>query len=106
MKSLNGSASSDARADLLAKAAQLLARGLRAREFMLVILLLILIATFGATVTGFISMYNIRSSLLAMVTTTLVAIGQTAVLITGGFDLSVGSVFAFCGIVTGKALNA
>jgi len=47
-------------------------------------------------------MYNVRSSSLAMVTTALVAIGQTTVLITGGFDVSVGSVFAFCGIVTGK----
>ncbi len=82
------------------------ARLLNAREFMLVALVSVLIIIFAISVGGFMSSYNIRSSLVAMVTTTLVAIGQTLVLITGGFDLSVGSVFAFCGIMTGKALNA
>jgi len=80
-------------------------RGVKARESMLVILLIVLITLFGSTIGGFVSVYNIRSSLMAMVTTTFVAIGQTAVLITGGFDLSVGSILAFCGIMTGKALN-
>lgn len=83
----------------------LLFRGLRAREFVLIIILVILVAIFGGTVTGFISSYNIRSNLIAMVTTSLVAIGQTTVLVTGGFDLSVGSTLAFCGIITGKSLN-
>lgn len=91
---------------LLTSPKHIVARALNAREFMLIVLLSALIVIFAITVGGFMSTYNIRSNLVAMVTTVLVAIGQTIVLITGGFDLSVGSVLAFCGIMTGKALNA
>jgi len=90
---------------ILRVAARLLSRSLKARECTLIVILLLFIAIFGVTVEGFLSVYNIRSSLMAMVTTTLVTIGQAVVLITGGFDLSVGSVLAFSGIITGKALN-
>jgi len=90
---------------ILSRARYVATRLLNAREFMLAALVSMLIVIFAISVVGFISTYNIRSSLVAMVTTTLVAIGQTIVLITGGFDLSVGSVLAFCGIMTGKALN-
>jgi len=97
--------SGSAKSEFFPRVQHLASRSLKAREFMLIFLLILCIAIFGSVVEGFLSMYNIRSSLMAMVTTTLVAIGQTAVLITGGFDLSVGSILAFCGIMTGKALN-
>lgn len=74
-------------------------------ESILFLLIILLVIIFSSLTPTFMSYYNIRSSLLAMVTTGLVAIGQTLVLITGGFDLSVGSIFVFSGISAGMLLN-
>jgi len=58
------------------------------------------------TTPAFLTSANILSILLASSLIGLVAVGETFVIITGGIDLSVGSVVAFTGVMSGLALNA
>ena len=63
----------------------------------------------GGIALTFISPYflnkdNLLAILMAASFESIVAIGMTLLLISGGFDLSVGSVFAFSGVVTGVLL--
>lgn len=58
------------------------------------------------TTPAFLTSANILSILLASSLIGLVAVGETFVIITGGIDLSVGSVVAFTGVMSGMALNA
>ncbi len=63
----------------------------------------------GGIALSFISPYffqrsNILAVLLAASFETIVAIGMTLLLISGGFDLSVGSTFAFSGVIAGVLL--
>ena len=65
----------------------------------------------GSIALTFISPYflnkdNILAILLAASFETMVAIGMTLLLISGGFDLSVGSTFAFAGVVAGILLRS
>lgn len=71
-------------------------------------ILLVIIA--GGIVLSFISPYffnrsNILAVLLAASFETIVAIGMTLLFISGGFDLSVGSTFAFSGVVAGVLMT-
>lgn len=71
-------------------------------------ILLVIIA--GGIILSFISPFflkrsNILAVLLAASFETIVAIGMTLLLISGGFDLSVGSTFAFSGVVAGILLT-
>ncbi|RKR87091.1 ribose transport system permease protein/putative xylitol transport system permease protein [Micromonospora pisi] len=63
----------------------------------LVVLLLVVAA---ATSETFFTPTNLTNLLKQMVTTGLLAFGMLVVILTGGIDLSVGSVVAFAGIVT------
>ena len=58
------------------------------------------------TTPSFLTSANILSILLASALIGLVAVGETFVIVTGGIDLSVGSVVAFTGVMSGLALNA
>ncbi len=58
------------------------------------------------TTPSFLTSANLLSILLASSLIGLVAVGETFVIVTGGIDLSVGSVVAFTGVMTGLALNA
>jgi ribose transport system permease protein len=53
---------------------------------------------------NFLNINNILAVLLAASFESIVAIGMTLLLISGGFDLSVGSVFAFGGVISGLLL--
>lgn len=68
----------------------------------------VLIFAVGMTIytPDFPTMSNLRAILLGMATTAIVAVGMTVLLVSGGFDLSVGSVLALGGLVTGKLLGA
>lgn len=54
----------------------------------------------------FANTYNARSILLNASITLVLAVGVTYVLITAGFDLSVGSVLVFSGVISVKAMTA
>ena len=78
----------------------------RAREFAL-ILLIILIAVVLQLATGrFITTPNLNATSLGFATSAIMVFGMTAALVSGGFDLSVGSVFAMGGVVAALALRA
>ncbi|WP_370615187.1 ABC transporter permease [Mumia sp. Pv 4-285] len=65
-----------------------------------VILLVALVALAAFTTETFLSERNLTNLLKQMVTTGLLAYGMLVVILTGGIDLSVGSVVAFAGIVS------
>ena len=80
------------------------------REF---VILLAVIATAGAFYLAqpgegnrFLSLSNLEAVLMGMSLDGLIAIGMTFVIITGGFDLSVGSTFAFGGLIVGVLLQS
>ncbi|MET9480687.1 ABC transporter permease [Streptomyces sp. NPDC006638] len=65
----------------------------------LALLLIVFVAVAGSTTDAFLTEGNITNLLKQMVTTGLLAYGMLTVILTGGIDLSVGSVVAFSGIV-------
>jgi ribose transport system permease protein len=70
------------------------------REFMILVVILAAgIALFIATPL-FLTRENLLTILLSVSTEGIVAIGMTVLLVTGGFDLSVGSTVGVCGAVT------
>ena len=60
----------------------------------------------AATTPAFLTVANLLSILLASSLIGIVAVGETFVIVTGGIDLSVGSVVAFSGVMAGLALGA
>ena len=70
------------------------------------ITLLLLILIFSFTSNAFLSVNNSLTVLLQTSVIGLLAIGMTMVIITGGIDLSVGSVLALSGVVTGLLMKA
>ena len=60
----------------------------------------------AATTPQFLTTANILSILLASSLIGIVAVGETFVIVTGGIDLSPGSVVALTGVITGMALHA
>ncbi|KHL19386.1 UNVERIFIED_CONTAM: hypothetical protein LK11_02280 [Mumia flava] len=64
------------------------------------VLLVALVALAAITTDNFLTERNIQNLLKQMVTTGLLAYGMLTVILTGGIDLSVGSVVAFSGIVS------
>ena len=70
------------------------------------ITLLALIFVFSFTSPAFLTVNNGLTVLLQTSVIGLLAIGMTMVIITGGIDLSVGSVLALAGVVTGLLMKA
>ena len=68
--------------------------------------LLILCITFSLTSSAFFSMSNGMSVALQVTSIAYLGIGATCVIITGGIDLSVGSVLALSGVVAALAVKA
>jgi len=68
--------------------------------------LLLLILAFSFTSPAFLSVNNGLTVLLQTSVIGLLAIGMTLVIITGGIDLSVGSVLALSGVVAGLTIKA
>src|SRR4030095_2662721 len=55
---------------------------------------------------GYFSRENLTDLFLANMPVLLVALGMTIVILTGEIDISVGSVFAICGVVAGVLAQA
>lgn len=68
--------------------------------------MIVLILLFGAFNPVFISVPNLLNIIDQIAIIGIIAIGMTVVIITGGIDLSVGSIVAFSGIVLAKSLMA
>src|SRR6266536_1548085 len=82
------------------------ARLLRVRELAL-IFLIVLIGIALQLITGkFFTTPNLNAISLGFATSAIIVFGMTAALVTGGFDLSVGSVFAMGGVTAAVALRA
>jgi ribose/xylose/arabinose/galactoside ABC-type transport system permease subunit len=70
----------------------------RAAEYALVVATLVLVAVFASIAPGFLTVANAVNIALSIAIVGILAVGMTAVIITGGIDLSVGSVLALAGV--------
>ena len=89
----------------------MIARLLKIREFVIFLAVVLTAVAFSVLQPGgegghFVSLTNLEAILLGMSLDALIAIGMTFVIITGGFDLAVGSTFAFGGLVVGLLLQS
>ena len=89
----------------------MIARLLKIREFVIFLAVVLTAVAFSLLQPGgegghFVSLTNLEAILLGMSLDSLIAIGMTFVIITGGFDLAVGSTFAFGGLVVGLLLQS
>jgi ribose transport system permease protein len=76
------------------------------REFAMLLVLVIFGIVMSILSPIFMTQGNVEAILLGLSVEGIIAIGMVIVLISGGFDLSVGSTLAFAGVVTGLALTA
>jgi ribose transport system permease protein len=60
----------------------------------------------GRTVNNFFNRYTLVQTAIDASFFAIMAIGITMVIISGGIDLSVGSIYAFCGVLTAMALRS
>jgi ribose/xylose/arabinose/galactoside ABC-type transport system permease subunit/ABC-type sugar transport system substrate-binding protein len=85
-------------------------RILKIREFVILLAVVVTALVFYAAQPGegnrFLSLSNLEAVLMGISLDGLIAIGMTFVIITGGFDLSVGSTFAFGGLIVGVLLQS
>jgi ribose transport system permease protein len=77
-----------------------------AHEFFLVVILLVAGLAMHLASDQFLSATNLSAMLLGLAVESIVAIGMTILLVSGGFDLSVGSTMALAGGVTAMVLVA
>ena len=76
------------------------------REFTLGIVLMVMAAAMTIASPVFMDIGNLQAILLALSVEATIAVGMMLLLISGGLDLSVGSILGFTGVVTGLALQA
>lgn len=69
------------------------------RKYILLIVLIALIFTFGILSPSFLKLSNLLNILSQNSIIGVVSLGMTLVIITGGIDLSVGSIVAFCSVI-------
>lgn len=72
------------------------------REFTIAMVIVGLIIILTILSPTFLSVDNIISTLLSIVMMAIVSVGMTVALVSGGFDLSVGSVMSMSGVVAGS----
>ena len=72
----------------------------------MVFVLLIVIGYFSSKNDGFLTLPNLRTILIASAPFALITLGQTVVILTGGIDLSVGSVIALATMTSAKFVVA
>jgi len=82
-----------------------LARIMRVREAALVGFILVVSLVLTLLTPTFLTTQNMRVILTGLALDAVIAVGMTMVLVSGGVDLSVGSVFACSGIVVAKLFN-
>jgi len=73
------------------------------REFSLLIVIVALGLVLAATTPGYLARENLSDLFLGNMPVLIVAIGTTLVILTGNIDISVGSMFAICGVAAGIA---
>lgn len=78
----------------------------RAADYMLVVATLIEVSVFAVAAPGFFSIANALNIALSIAVTGILAVGATAVILTAGIDLSVGSVVALTGVTGAMAAAA
>jgi ribose transport system permease protein len=78
---------------------------IRQRFFVVLVLLVLMIAFFSFTQPQFLSGANFSAILTASSILWIAAMGLTFVMLSGGFDLSIGSMLALAGIALGWFLN-
>jgi ribose/xylose/arabinose/galactoside ABC-type transport system permease subunit len=71
----------------------------RVAEYVIVIAIIVESVVFAAIAPQFLSVPNLVNVALSIAITGILAVGMTAVILTGGIDLSVGSVAALAGVV-------
>ena len=76
------------------------------REVSLLVVIVALGLVLAAIAPGYFARENLSDLFLGSMPVLIVAIGTTLVILTGNIDISVGSVFAICGIVAGVAAKA
>jgi rhamnose transport system permease protein len=79
---------------------------LHRREASLLIVIVALGLVLAAIAPGYFARENLSDLFLGNMPVLIVAIGTTLVILTGNIDISVGSVFAICGVVAGVAAKA
>jgi ribose transport system permease protein len=77
-----------------------LRRLLAARELTLLLIILVIVAAMAELSPFFFTTANFRAVSIGLVPTAIIAVGMTLLLISGGFDLSVGAVLALCSTLT------
>ncbi len=87
-------------------ASGLLRRLLQVREMSLLTIVIACALVFSLTIPHFGSMANVLSMADTLVFEAIITTGMTVALVAGGFDLSVGSVFAASGVTVGFAMAA
>src|ERR1700742_3972730 len=75
-------------------------------EIAIILVFVVIVLYLSFSTSTFLSGSNIMAILVATSLIAVVACGQTFVIITGGIDLSSGSVVALSGVVTGLVLHA
>jgi ribose transport system permease protein len=84
-----------------------LARLGRLQALQIIIVLAVIVAIFAILKPGsFLTVFNIRGIVINTAILAVLAVGMTFVIITGGIDLSIGSVLVFSGVVADKAMAA
>ncbi len=79
---------------------------LRAREVGIFLVVVFASILLGVTTNSFLTSSNLSAIAIGLVSDAIIAIAMTMVLITGGFDLSVGSVLAMGGMIVAKFLHS
>ncbi len=69
------------------------------------IVVIVLVALFASWLPAFRTSLNIQNILTSIAVLWLASMGMTFVLISGGFDLSLGAIATFCGIFLGAMLE-
>jgi ribose transport system permease protein len=84
-----------------------LARLARLQALQIIIVLAVIVVIFSILKPhAFLTVFNIRGIVINTAILGVLAVGMTFVIITGGIDLSVGSVLVFSGVVADKAMAA
>lgn len=76
------------------------------RELGILFVVLVVSVLLASTTSSFLSSSNLSAVAIGLVTDGIIAIAMTMVLITGGFDLSVGSVLALAGMIVAQLLHS
>src|SRR4029453_9499391 len=76
------------------------------REVSVAAAILALGALLGFAAPGYFSRENLSDLFLASLPVLIVSLGATLVILTGEIDISVGSVFAICGVLAGVSAKA